>query len=113
MLTGHAYARALRAHLISSVAISTLLLEKPGCLDNVDLDSLCRLHKALLKTDDSTDTVVDDACLRMVTEALRDAMKDATNESRTGKLWINYLEQVSLLRLFIRAERTGDCALHL
>ena len=29
------------------------------------------------------------------------------NLSRTAKLWIQYLEYIDLLKLFIRAERTG------
>jgi hypothetical protein len=30
-----------------------------------------------------------------------------------AKLWLNYVRHVSLLKLFIRAERTGDWNLHL
>jgi hypothetical protein len=29
------------------------------------------------------------------------------------KFWIHYLEQVNIMRLFVRAERTGDWKLHL
>lgn len=37
----------------------------------------------------------------------------AKETSRTGRLWIQYFEQVSTMRMFIRAERTGDWELHL
>ena len=37
MLTGHAYARALRAHILSSVVIISVVLEAPGCLVGIDL----------------------------------------------------------------------------
>ncbi len=57
--------------------------------------------------------IEDDVCLTELSEVLGQLTKLAANDSRTGKLWINYLEQVSLLRLFIRAERTGDWNLHL
>jgi len=33
--------------------------------------------------------------------------------SRTAKLWIQYLEHIDILQLFIRAERTGTWNLHL
>ena len=33
--------------------------------------------------------------------------------SRTAKLWIQYLEYINILQLFIRAERTGNWNLHL
>ncbi len=74
---------------------------------------LRRFHKSLMEDGDATEREEDDACLQNITEVIADAMKGAANESRTGRLWINYLEQVSLLRLFIRAERTGDWDLHL
>jgi len=34
-------------------------------------------------------------------------------ESRTAKLWFLYLVQMQTLKMFIRAERTGDWELHL
>ena len=39
--------------------------------------------------------------------------QDVKSESRTAKLWINYLSQCQMMRLFIYAERTGDLELHL
>ena len=36
MLTGHAYARALRAHMLSAVAVVSEMLHTPNCLDDVD-----------------------------------------------------------------------------
>jgi len=39
--------------------------------------------------------------------------KDLDTESRTAKLWINYLLQCQMMRLFIYAERTGDFELYL
>ena len=32
---------------------------------------------------------------------------------RTGKLWINYIRQITLIQLFIHAERSGNWDLHL
>ena len=40
-------------------------------------------------------------------------MEDAATHLRTATLWVEYLKQVSLIRHFIRAERTGDWDLHL
>ena len=37
----------------------------------------------------------------------------AAGKDRTARLWINYLKQVSIMRLFIRAERTVDWWLHI
>ena len=35
MFTGHAYARALRAHLLSSAAIVALLMDSPDCMSGI------------------------------------------------------------------------------
>ena len=39
--------------------------------------------------------------------------KDSMENHRTAKLWLQYMEMIGILRMFIKAERTGDWALHL
>ena len=34
------------------------------------------------------------------------------SQSRTGKFWVQYVQQVALVQHFIRVERTGDGKLH-
>ena len=36
-----------------------------------------------------------------------------SSQSRTAKLWIQYLDYVDLVKMFVRAERTGNWSLHL
>ena len=48
-----------------------------------------------------------------ITHTLDDLAADYASQSRTGKLWVKYLRQIQILRLFIYAERTGDWYLHL
>jgi hypothetical protein len=50
--------------------------------------------------------------LRFILEKL-DAEKESMKDHRTAKLWLQYMEMVSLLRTFIKAERTGNWLLHL
>ena len=40
-------------------------------------------------------------------------MKDAKKGSRTSKLWLNFTKFMTIVRSFIRAERTGNWGLHL
>lgn len=40
-------------------------------------------------------------------------MAEEKKKSQTRHLWIRYMEQVSLLKMFLYAERTGDLTLHL
>ena len=48
-----------------------------------------------------------------LTQILDDLDQDPSLNNRTGKLWVEYLKMVRVLVIFIRAERTGDCDLHL
>ncbi len=42
-----------------------------------------------------------------------DLAKDDLKKSRTSKLWLQYLDMISLLQEFIRAELTGNWKMHL
>ena len=113
MLTGHAYSRALRAHILSSAAISSVLLETPGCLTGVNIDRLQNIKEELLDSDGPSPSLSREECLQQFTEIMDGLMMSNAAECRTGTLWISYLNSVHLLRLFIFAEHTGDWKLHL
>ncbi len=55
-------------------------------------------------------------CASNVLDNVQDILDSKRAElkgSRTGKLWVQYMEMVDLLRKLKKAERTGDWALHL
>ena len=39
--------------------------------------------------------------------------KDALQTSRTAKLWIQYMEMIDILKMYLKAERLGNWELHL
>ena len=41
------------------------------------------------------------------------AEKQTLKEHRTAKFWLQYIEMIGILRMFIKAERIGDWNLHL
>ena len=49
MLTGHVYARALRAHMLSAVSLVAHLIETPDCLSGVNLNKVKSPREMLLK----------------------------------------------------------------
>lgn len=49
MLTGHAYARALRAHMLSAASIMSEMLDTPHCLSGVNISKIESLLDTLLK----------------------------------------------------------------
>ena len=48
-----------------------------------------------------------------IAEELLLQTKKKLAEHRTAKLWLQYMDMVDILRLFLRAERTGDWEMHL
>ena len=111
MLTGHAYARALRAHMLSAAAISGHLIETSGGLTEDHKSKLASLHDTLLNNKSPEEE--QENALNQISYILDDVQMNESLSSRTGKLWTEYLKMVRLLLLFIRAERTGDWDLHL
>jgi hypothetical protein len=108
MMTGHAYAHALRAHLLTSVALFTFMMTE---MEDKTKESLSALHKAIIGQ--KPVDLEDEKVMQTLIEKNQQWIKTEKERSRTGRLWLNYMEQVSLIKLFIYAERTGDWALHL
>ncbi|ELU12774.1 hypothetical protein CAPTEDRAFT_192602 [Capitella teleta] len=108
MMTGHAYARALRAHLLTSAALFTFMMTE---MEDKTKESLSALHKAVI--DQKPVDLEDEKVMQTLIEKNQQWIKTEKERSRTGRLWLNYMEQVSLIKQFIYAERTGDWALHL
>ena len=82
-------------------------------LENADLDSIQACYDSVLENryvanEDSTLTAV--TKLDLLLQCMK--MK-LLQESRTAKLWIQYMHHMETLRMFIRAERSGDWNLHL
>lgn len=113
MLTGHAYARALRAHMLSASSLVGKMLDTEDCLSAVNIGRVKAIHEMLLKHELEPDAVQMESAVTKFTEVLGCLESDLAAESRTGKLWIVYLKMVRLILLFLRAERTGDWELHL
>src|SRR6218665_272218 len=74
---------------------------------------MCSLQALLIDTDCSNVDVLEDTAIRDLRKTISNAMDEESRKSRTGALWINYMDQVSLLKMFLYAERTGDWMLHL
>ena len=113
MLSGHAFSRSLRAHILTSSALIGVLLGTPGTLDRIDKDQLEALHRSLLNQDRKAVDVAEEECIKQLGLVISQVLDRAATESRTGKLWVQYIQPVALLQHFVRAERTGDWELHL
>ena len=137
IFTGKAIARTVRAHLLVDAALNTVMLSKslkvpirgmqdkpndPAStedqphtseeVENPDLQEACSLYEDLLKKHKTAEEVSAADVLSRINCLLqehRGGMKD----DRTALLWLQYMDMVDILRLFIKAERTGNWRRHL
>ena len=132
MLSGKAIARAIRAHFLVDAALNAILLAKAYDLpvshvteddqpntdaeesfpQNEDLKEAQGLLKGLLDGTETLNNVLSSESMTRIAQRINH-VKDAMVDQRTAKLWIQYLDMVKILQLFIKAERTGNWELHL
>ena len=140
MLSGKAISRALRGHFIVDAALNALMLksvlnaplpcqpevsenEDPDlapsdeqCADvgkSLDLDEACTLYEKLMARDISAEEVCKVDVLTRIKDSLQKYSESVKMSSRTSALWVQYMNMMDILRRYIRAERTGNWALHL
>jgi len=77
-----------------------------------NLATAVQLCNKLVSGELSVQDVCSARCLDKIQEKL-EAQNTQMAAKRTSKLWLQYMEMVDILHLFIKAERTGDWMLHL
>ncbi|KYN23235.1 hypothetical protein ALC57_04345 [Trachymyrmex cornetzi] len=112
MLTGHAYARAIRGHLLVQLSLAKCVLDDINFNDEecnviADIFSNFEDHPPVRKT------VEEIYLLHNITKKFKQQLEKVKENSPTAKLWVQYFNMVSLLKKFIEAERTGDWEKHL
>ncbi|KAF4531641.1 hypothetical protein B566_EDAN006572 [Ephemera danica] len=113
ILTGKNFSRSIRAHLLASEAlIATIFNESEHSLQS-DLDEAKEIVEHLMENKILSSDAIQTPCILKLSEFVRNKLSDMSQKKRTSKLWSQYLHMVTLIRLFIRAERTGDWKLHM
>ena len=107
MLDGKQISRALRAHILLYGALHDLIISKVGVSKD---EALVKLSADLYK--EHPTSINSSAVINTLTEKIR-SFWDYERDSKTAKLWLQYLDMVSICLLFLKAERTGDWELHL
>lgn len=133
ILSGKAIARAIRGHLMVYAALSTMLTANAYNMTLPNKGECHDLHQSLVNAREQYDDIIDNAgatsilspedVLREILDKLKDVLGEITDklnaekksikERRTAKLWLQYIEMIGILRMFIKAERIGDWKLHL
>ena len=131
MMAGKHVSRALRGHFLADAAVTVTLLNHVLPVDDEECDTASddasgsgRLtaaevksiksayHSAVEGQSGSSDDSASEVLARL-SLLMRDLEEKLSAESRTAKLWRLYRNQIQTLKMFIRAERTGDWELHL
>ena len=114
MISGHAYARALRGHFLVCAALNALMLEENiDCLADINLSQFRNVYNGLFDVFSDTISIVNESVVTKLSQTLDKISANLSSQSCTGELWINYLRHINILRLFLYAERTGNWDLHL
>jgi hypothetical protein len=109
MLTGKAYARAIRGHFLTSSALLSMLLEE--FWESLSIEERSHLN-VLYDSKDPSSRADDDLAVRLVSwyEQKKTVL---TSSSRTATLWLSYIRYFHVVQAFIKAERTSDWLLHI
>ena len=122
MLTGHAYNKAIRGHKLTYEALWRILWPKfkEWAVQNtkeLDENILAVIDDFIDRFSNKDDDITDSFCrLVSIISPVLDLLKEF-DESETAhptfKYWRQYMEMISILMGFIRADREGNWPLHL
>jgi len=111
-MSGHAFSRSLRAHFYTLIALHIQLEKHSKQLDETTKGKIQDDIDEVLSGAMSLKELEDNEHIQALVVALSEIIK-TEGCSRTLKLWLQYIERVSLVLLYIQADRTGDWELHL
>ena len=76
------------------------------------VEVLRKLHESLDRQDVSLDEVCNHPVVKSIVDNVGN-LKFVQDVSRTGKLWLQFMDFVSIIRMFIRAQQTRKFELHI
>ena len=114
-MSGKAFSRALRGRFIVDSALNNMLLNEVAGNEEEEMDKLSLEDKIIIeKAYDNTllsSTALEDKSLEALGK-LRE-MLSAKEQNRTAHLWLQYMDYIDVVKLYIRAERSGNWQMHL
>ncbi|XP_043279745.1 uncharacterized protein [Venturia canescens] len=114
MLTGHAYARAIRAHILTFTALGMMICRETE--DEVRTQYERDVKSFLQRWSTEPPTIGDcqvETSIAMMTSELIAQLTILKNRGPTSQLWVQYFECIVIALQFIEAERSGNWNLHL
>lgn len=111
ILTGHAYSRAVRGHMLVCLVLHKIILSEIS-ISSEEHEILQNLID-LFVLNSCLENIDNNFVLENVNKKFQEKMLEIKNRGDTAKLWIQYVRMVSIANNFIRAEKMGDWNLHI
>ena len=114
MMTGKAYSKAVRAHILVQMSIATIVLnelKKSNPVIQHYLEALTVLQMYIDAPD--IDSVLKDDALKDISREFDKKLTELGENNKTWRLWALYFKMVNILKDSIYADRSGDWSLHL
>ena len=77
-------------------------------IEEADILEIKKLYESFISENDSIENVNKSEALSKLFNFLEKYKDRLALRSRTARLWIQYLEYITIIKIFIRAERTGN-----
>lgn len=110
MLSGHAYSRSTRGHILVRLALSKIIFEDMKIEDGT-LDELIQQITSRDVSYSNVEGYMDNSNIFLST--FLDKLDDLKARGPTAQLWVQYFEMVTIALDFVRAERLGLFQEHL
>ena len=111
IMSSKAVAGLLRGHFLVESALMGLI--EQAAKDEFDTSSLEKMYEDMVQGNLDFNDVESSNIVIRFTNAVEKFKSELSSASRTAKLWLQYLEYISIIRMFIRAERNGNWHQHL
>ncbi|GBM16781.1 hypothetical protein AVEN_9373-1 [Araneus ventricosus] len=110
LVSGHAYARAVRCHGLAHRVRDQFIMETVSFSEEAKavIESMFTSidETALLKADENE-------IVQIFTTKFKEAVQKLERRGPTAKLWVQYFHMTTLIKQFIEAERLGNWDLHI
>ena len=120
MMSGKAFARAIRGHFLVDSCLNNMLLDnilhtEPNYENSDNIDCLkIAYNNCMEKAVDIGEIKNKSAnAIDWLNTKLEQEKQRLKNSSRTASLWVQYIDYVKVIKMYIFAERTGDWEGHL
>jgi hypothetical protein len=102
MLNGHAYSRAVRAHILTNLILAGIILDEVGKERAETENKLRESEKSLILF------VKENNSYQSLRAKFKTTLHNLEGNGPVSKLWVQYFHTCTPVKLFILVERLGD-----